>query len=151
MEKLFETAIFTRQSMLKILKSKSYEDLVKIPSGFNNSIFWNIAHLLITQQLLFYKLSGKALMIDSELVDKYGKGSIATEKVSPSDIDYVKDHLVSAMEKTSDDYEKGIFDQMDTYKTSTGIELTNIEDVISFSTFHDGIHLGIVLALLKVI
>ena len=151
MEKLFETAIFTRRSMLKILEGKTYEELVRIPEGFNNSLFWNIAHLLITQQLLCYKLSGKSLMIDTELVAKYGKGSIATEKISTYDIDYVKDHLVSAMEKTKEDHEKGLFDNMETYKTSTGIELRNIEDVISFSTFHDGIHLGIVLALLKVI
>ena len=137
--------------MLKILKSKSYEELVKIPEGFNNSLFWNIAHLLVTQQLLFYKLSGKELKIDNEMVAKYGKGSKATEKVSTHDIDYIKDHLVSAMEKTRDDYEKRLFNEMETYKTSTGIELRNIEDVISFSTFHDGIHLGIVLAILKVI
>lgn len=151
MEKLFETAIFTRHSLLRILKGKSYEKLVKIPEGFNNSLFWNIAHLLITQQLLFYKLSGKPLMIDPEMVAKYGKGSIATEKVSEEDIEYVKDHLVSAMVKTREDFENGFFNQMETYKTSTGIELRNIEDVISFSAFHDGIHLGIVLAILKVI
>ncbi|MCA0932901.1 DinB family protein [Lutimonas saemankumensis] len=151
MEKLFETAVFTRQSMLQILKSKSYEELVKIPQGFNNSLFWNIAHLLVTQQLLFYRLSGKSLGIEPEMVVKYGKGSVATEKVSKDDIDYVMNLLVSAMEKTREDYFKGVFDQVETYKTSTGIELRNIEDVISFSTFHDGIHLGIVLAILKVI
>ena len=76
MEKLFETALFTRVSLLNILESKSYEELVHIPKEFKNSIFWNIAHLLVTQQLLCYKLSGLEIKIDQDLVSKYGKGAI---------------------------------------------------------------------------
>lgn len=151
MEKLFETAIFTRKALLNILESKTYDELVEIPRNFKNSIFWNIAHLLVTQQLLFYKLSGKQLQINEDLVQKYGKGSFATKEVDPADIQYVKDHLVRAMELTSKDYHDGLFSGFTPYMTSTGIELKNIEDVISFSTFHDGIHLGVVLSLRKIV
>jgi hypothetical protein len=35
--------------------------------------------------------------------------------------------------------------------TSTGIELKTIDDALGFSTFHDGIHLGVVLSLMKII
>ena len=73
MEKLFETALFTRNSMLKIMEKKSHDELVKIPENFRNSIFWNIAHLLVTQQLLCYKLSGLDLTIDETMISKYGK------------------------------------------------------------------------------
>ena len=37
------------------------------------------------------------------------------------------------------------------YMTSTGIGLNNIEDAISFSTYHDGIHLGIVISQMKIV
>lgn len=151
MEKLFETALFARRSMLKILEQRSYEELVKIPENFRNSIFWNIAHLLVTQQLLFYKLSGHELRIDKDMVTKYGKGSMANEDVLESDIQYVKDHLLKAMSETQKDYNKGLFIDFKSYMTSTGIELKSIEDVIKFNTFHDGIHLGIVLSLMKIV
>ncbi len=151
MEKLIETAIFTRKSLLKILESKTYQQQVEIPDGFKNSIFWNVAHLLVTQQLLFYKLSGNQLQIDEELVRKYGKGSTASTDVDQRDIQYVKDHLVPAMEKTFDDYQKGVFADFNPYMTSTGIELKSIDDVICFSGFHDGIHLGVVLSLRKIV
>ena len=133
------------------MEKRSYEELVKIPVNFKNSIFWNIAHLLVTQQLLCYKLSGLDLKIDDKMVNKYGKGAEATEDVDESDIQYVKDHLSSAMEQTKRDYEKGIFKDFKPYMTSTGIELKDIEDAISFSGFHDGIHLGIVLSQTKII
>ena len=151
MEKLFETALFTRISLLNILESKSYDELVHIPKNFNNSIFWNIAHLLITQQLLCYKLSGLEIKIDKDLVNKYGKGAIATKEVDNSDIQYVKEHLVPAMKQTQIDYQNGIYTQFTPYMTSTGIELKSVEDAISFSTFHDGIHLGVVLSLMKIV
>ena len=99
MDKLFDTAIFTRKSLLKIMETRSYEELVKIPHSFKNSIFWNIAHLLVTQQLLCYRLSGLDLSIDEEMVGKYGKGAIATSKVSMEDIDYVRANLLILMDK----------------------------------------------------
>lgn len=151
MEKLFETALFTRMSLLKILESKSYEELVHIPENFNNSIFWNIAHLLVTQQLLIYKLSGQEIKIDKDLVGKYGKGATASSEVEHSDIQYVKNHLVPAMNQTIKDYHEGLFGKFTAYMTSTGIELKNVEDAIGFSTLHDGIHLGIVLSLIKIV
>lgn len=151
MEKLFETALFTRSSMLKILEKRPYEELVKIPENFRNSIFWNIAHLLVTQQLLCYRLSGLDIRIEEDMVKKYGKGSIATENVKESDIQYVKDHLVTAMKETEKDFNDGLFKDFKAYMTSTGIELKSIEDAISFSTYHDGIHLGIVLSLMKIV
>lgn len=151
MEKLFETALFTRMSLLKILESKSYEELVHIPKNFNNSIFWNIAHLLVTQQLLCYKLSGQEIKIDKDLVGKYGKGATANSEVEHSDIQYVKDHLVPAMKQTIKDYHEGLFGNYAAYMTSTGIELKNVEDAIGFSALHDGIHLGIVLSLIKIV
>lgn len=151
MEKLFETALFTRSTMLNILEKKPYEELVKIPENFRNSIFWNIAHLLVTQQLLCYKLTGLEIRIEQDMVSKYGKGSIATENIQKSDIQYVKDHLLAAMKETQKDYDKGLFKEFKAYMTSTGIELKSIEDAINFSAYHDGIHLGIVLSLMKIV
>jgi len=151
MEKLIETALFTRVSLLNILESKSYEELVHIPEKFKNSIFWNIAHLLVTQQLLCYKLSGLEIKIEQDLVSKYGKGATAITEVEPSDIQYVKDNLVAAMTQTKEDFDNGLFVNFTPYMTSTGIELKSVEDAIAFSTFHDGIHLGIVLSLMKIV
>lgn len=151
MEKLFETALFTRSSMLRILESKSYEELVKIPDNFKNSIFWNIAHVLVTQQLLCYKLCGLDLKIEESMVEKYGKGTLAFEEVERSDIEYVKNHLENATLHLREDYINDVFKDYKPYMTSTGIELKSIEDALTFSTFHDGIHLGVILSLMKIV
>lgn len=151
MDKLFETSIFTRTTLLKIMEDRAYQDLVKIPENHRNSIFWNIAHLLVTQQLLCYRLSGLDLQIDQKMVDKYGKGTIATEEVPEEDIVFVKEHLVKMAQKTQSDYKAGVFTEYKTYMTSANIELSNIEEALAFSAYHDGIHLGVILSIMKIV
>ncbi|MCP4884915.1 MAG: DinB family protein [Flavobacteriales bacterium] len=151
MEKLFKTASFTRSTLVKIMEKRSNEELLKIPENYNNSIFWNIAHLLVTQQLICYKLSGLKIKIDESMVSKYGKGSIATEDTDVADIQYVKNHILDLSQEIEHDYDKGLFKDFNPYMTSTGIELRSIEDAISFGAFHDGIHLGVILSLMKIV
>ena len=151
MDKLFETAVFTRKSLLQILDSMTEEQIVKIPESHRNSVFWNVAHLMVTQQLLTYRLSGLPLHIDEVFVERYGKGSEATEEVSDQDIEFVKKNIVLLCEESQQDYDKGLFRNYKPYMTSTGIELTSVEEALKFSAFHDGIHLGVILSLKKLV
>jgi len=151
MDILFETAIFNRKVLENYLKELTYKQLIKIPKNFNNSIFWNIAHVLVTQQLLIYGNSGLPLEIDPKIVAKYTKGSKATTDVSKEDIDYVKNNLMPAVVKTQKDYDNGVFDHYEVYHTSVNISLNNIDDALKFSAFHEGIHLGVIISLSKLI
>ena len=57
-----------RTLMLKIIDGLSIEQLNAIPEGFKNNIAWNIAHLVVTQQLLCYRLSGVPCLISDEMI-----------------------------------------------------------------------------------
>ena len=151
MLKYFEEALFTRQTLMKFLESFSVEELNRVPPQFNNSIFWNIAHLLVTPQLICYRRSGLDLQIDEALVKKYAKGTKPDGEAEVNEIDIVKRHLVSSAQRIEKDYKDGLFQNYEPYMTSTGIELTTIEDALRFSTFHDGIHLGVILSLKKLV
>ena len=133
------------------MEEKGYKNLVKIPENHRNSIFWNIAHLLVTQHLLCYGLSGLELQIDQAMVNKYGKGTVAVEEVPEEDIAFVKAHLVKMVLKTQSDYKAGVFTGYRNYMTSTNIELCNIEEALAFSAYHDGIHLGVILSIMKLV
>lgn len=151
MDKIFETAIFNRKTLVHFIDSLSHEQLIKIPENFNNSIIWNIAHIMVTHQLLTYKLSGLPLMIDSDIIKKYTKGSKATTQVSKEEIAYIKSQLVSLVMKVEEDYKKDVFKDYTPYPTSVDIHLNNIDDSLKFMAFHDGIHLGVILSLKKIV
>ena len=104
---------------------------------------------MVTQQLLLYGLSGLPLSLEEDFVKRFGKGSVAIPEVTQQDLEIVRANLLPLCLKAQEDYKKGIFKEYKPYMTSTGIELRSIDDGISFSSYHDGIHLGVVLSLKK--
>jgi len=151
MDKIFETAIFNRKVLQNFINELTHDQLIKIPKNFNNSIFWNITHVLVSHQLLVYRNSGLSLEINPDLISKYAKGSKATTDISREEIDYVKHNLLSTILKTQEDYKKGVFKHYEVYHTSVKIDLNNVEDALKFSAFHEGIHLGVILSIKKLV
>lgn len=147
MDWAFDITLKNRSIMASFLDSFSREKLNEVPAGFKNNLIWNIAHLVVTQQLLTYNFSGLPMLISDEIVKKYRKGSKTEGKVSQKEIDEIKRLLFSTLEKTKDDYKKGLFKNYNNYTVSTQSTLTNVEQAIEFNNFHEGIHLGYILAI----
>lgn len=140
----------TRKHFKKILETTSLDDLNKIPEGFNNNIIWNIGHLVVTQQLLVYKLSGQPMMVSEALAAKYTKGTKPEEFVSQSEVDEIKTLVFSTIEKTIEDFKNNRFDSFHEYTVSTtGDTLSNIDEALQFVLFHEGLHFGYIMALFR--
>jgi DinB superfamily len=146
MNKQFVKLLATRQNLLKILETTSTQDLLAVPDGYNNNIFWNIAHCVATQQLLCYYLSGNAFKIDDFWIEKYKKGTFANLSVPQEDFENLKFILIRTAELLQNDYNQGLFADYKVYPTSYGITLNDIEDAIEFNNIHEGMHLGYILA-----
>jgi len=143
----FDVTLKNRKILERYIENMDLEALNKVPEGFNNNIIWNIAHVIVTQQLLVYKLSGLPMIISEELVDNYRKGTKPERAMSRAEVDMIKNLLFSPIEKTKEDYDNRIFQTYHEYTVTTKNTLTNVEEAIEFNNFHEGIHLGYILAL----
>mgnify|MGYP001828064874 CR=1 FL=1 len=152
MDFTFEVLKNTREIFKKIIDSNSLERLNQIPNGFNNNIIWNIGHVVVSEQLLAYKLSGLESSLSDDMINKYRKDSKPQGNVSKEEVDEIKELLSSTIEKTQKDFSQGVFKSYNAYTVSTtGNTLTNIEEALQFIAIHEGLHYGYVLALLKAI
>ena len=152
MDFTFKVLNNTRAIFNKILINNSLEDLNKIPTGFNNNIIWNIAHVIVSEQLLAYKLSGLESVLSDEMINKYRKDTKPECDVLEEEVKEIQALLFSTIEKTKQDYNNGIFKNYNTYTVSTtGNTLSNIDEALQFVAIHEGLHYGYVLALLKAI
>ncbi len=138
-----------RKALEKILDKYSLEQLNKVPEGFKNNLIWNVAHVIVTQQLLVYKLSGLPMMIDDKIVDLYKKGTKTERPATALEVAEIKKLLFTTLDKTEKDLQNRVFSNYNDYETSTGFVLKSVQDAISFNNFHEGIHLGYILALKK--
>lgn len=152
MEFTFEVLKNIRGIFNKIIENNTVEALNKIPEGFNNNIIWNIGHVVVTEQLLAYKLSGLDVSVSETMINKYKKDSKPEGDISVKEIQDIKALLFTTIEKTQTSYNKGVFKDYNVYTVSTtGNTLNNIEEALQFILTHEGIHYGYVLALLKAI
>ena len=138
-----------RKIYLDLLHHFSLEQLNKIPEGFNNNIIWNIAHIVATQQILLYQLSGTKCSVTQDFILKYKKGTKPEAPVNELELEQIKTFLISTTQALDTDYKNSAFGTYQPYTTSQGFELTSIQDAIAFNNYHEGMHLGIILSLRK--
>lgn len=136
-----------RRLLSKFLEKFSLNQLNTVPKGYRNSIFWNVAHTVVTQQLLVYGLSNRPLLVDSDLVKTYKKDTKTVHEATEEELALVKTLLFSTIEQTKTDYDNGMFKNFTPYTTSLNVTLSTVDEAIRFNTFHEGIHLGYILAM----
>jgi len=141
----------TRRQVEAATRDLGAEGLRRVPAGFNNNVLWHVGHLVVTQQLLCYKLSGLPMAVDDATVEMFQKGSSPRQWSVDPDYEELVDQLHRLAEKLRLDYDEGVFRQFQTYTTSVGFTLESIEDAIVFNNLHEGIHLGYVLALRRAV
>ena len=149
MEQNFDIARTSRKMILQYLENYSVEQLNTVPAGFSNNLIWNIAHIVVTQQLLVYKLSGLPMLISDDLVEKYRKGATVNGLATAEEIEALKSLLVETIDQTEKDYNSGVFKNYAEYPTSSGYVLKSVENAIKFNNFHEGIHLGVLMSIKK--
>lgn len=150
MNQLFDVSTTSRNMVSKFLSGYSLDQLNVIPEGLNNNLIWNIGHIIVSQQLLVYKLSGLPMMVSDELVEKYKKGTKPEHPVTQAEVEELKALLFSTIQQTKLDYDAKLFQNYHEYTTSTGSHvLKNAEDAMAFSNFHEGLHLGVMTIIRK--
>ena len=147
----FDILTKTRAIVLHYIKGLSLDQLHVIPEGFTNNIAWNIAHIVVTQQLLHYGLSEKDCLVSDELIAAFKKGTKPTRQFTQEEFDEVLDLFKGLPNTLEEDYEAGIFTEYSAYKTSTGFVIDSMEKAVIFNNFHESLHLGVIMSLNKLV
>tara|TARA_B100000780_G_C21092767_1_gene440482 strand:- start:262 stop:717 length:456 start_codon:yes stop_codon:yes gene_type:complete len=151
MKEQFNILKQTRALVLFYITGLTLEQLHTIPKGFNNNIAWNIAHLVVTQQLLHYRMSGKDCLVSEELITANKKGTKPVSKFSAEEFEEVLDLFKGLPNTLEEDLEAGIFSEYSEYKTSTGFVIDSMETALIFNNFHESLHLGVIMSLKKLV
>lgn len=151
METQFTIIQQNRKLLYHYLKNTPKEDLFQIPKGFNNNIWWNIAHVVVTEQILVYKLSGLPVNVPNQVLERYKKGTFPEGIPPKEEVEAMTKLLFSLPQKTKEDYLNGVFTDFEPYMTTPKVGLNSVEDAIAFNAFHEGLHLGSIMALARAV
>lgn len=151
MQQILDITKTSRNMVSKLIQGYTLEQLNKVPEGFKNNLIWNIGHIVVTQQLLVYKLSGLPMMVSDELVEKYKKETKTEHVASQKEVDKILSLLTETVKKTEEDINNNLFQNFTEYPTSTGYVLKSAQDAMAFNNFHEGIHIGVIMSLRKLV
>ena len=142
-----------RAQWLSKIAGLNHAQMNHIPTGFNNNLAWQMGHIVVSQQILCYKLARQKFIIQNELIDLYKNGSKPERDFSEDEIEQMKGYFISTIEQLEKDVVGQIFANFTPYAISTfvGVELKSVGDAIDFIAAHDAIHYGSTLALKKLV
>lgn len=149
MHTTFEISQTSRNILVNFLDNHTLEQLNKVPEGFSNNLIWNIAHIVVVQQMLVYKLSGLPMMVSDEMVEKFQRGTRPGADVSQEEADEIRKLIFSTLEQTKEDFANDIFDQYMPFTTTTGFHVKSVHFAIEFSNYHEAMHIGIMMQIKK--
>ena len=141
----------TRQNALNLTQNLSTEQLNLIPTGFNNNLIWNLGHMVVTQQLLCYRLAGQRGHVSEDWIARFRKGSRPEEVVTEAEIQAIREALQTTSDQFVEDYKAGIFETYNAYTTSYNVTLNTVEEAFIFNNLHEALHYGTMLALKKLV
>ena len=133
-----------------MVRSLSNEQINLIPPGFANNLIWNYGHMVVTQQMIVYGLSGLPLYVDREPIAAYRRGSKPEQNVSRVAVDRLVDlhaETISLLEKDLNRHD--LFQNFQEHTTVFGTTMTDHREGVIFNNIHEGYHLGIMQAIRK--
>jgi hypothetical protein len=142
-----------RNVFLRLIENFTLNQLNAIPTGFSNNIIWNLGHIIVTQQILVYQLSGLPMLVSNEMIEKYKNGSKPTGNTTQEEVDAIKNLLLTTVTKTKNDFNTpSFFQNYEGYVTkSTGFAINSANEALNFNNFHEGVHLGFLMNIRKFI
>lgn len=149
-QSLIDQTLATRQTIVKVLKSIPHEFTSVVPPTWSNNAHWHAGHLIVTPYLLTYGVMKEPLLLEDNYKDLFAKGTGPAsweEHTVPTYEDLV-DNIVSSSGKLFESLrDRWEIPYVEPYTTSVGIILKSPVEALQFSLMHDGIHLGMLLAL----
>lgn len=141
----------SREIITGILQNYSEEQLVKTPNGFNNSLLWNIGHILTVNQKLIYKATRTPIVIPDNIFSQYDTGTFPNAEQDLENLLLIKQLLPHTFEKSISDYQSSTLGTFNELTTGTGFHLASIEEAFAFNNYHEALHIGLMLNLKKFI
>lgn len=140
-----------RLNILEAIKGLTPEQLNKIPAGFNNNIAWNLGHMIAAQQGVCYRRAGLATLIDDTFFNTYKPETKPERFYDEADLARTKELFISTIDQLETDLQTNMFANYIPWTTRYGAALSNIKEAVSFLPFHEGFHIGYILALKRML
>lgn len=136
---LFEQLHTYRRELLGMVEGVSEVESKIIPNGFNNTIQWNLGHVLVDQYLWIRALTKEEMPISMKFNEWFGYGSKPSDFTNETP---TVSQLIAMLKEQPFIIQEKYQDRMEEEFPPTDMGMYTIEQVLIRTIFHEGIHLS---------
>ena len=146
MNKSHDIITKARLGLINTINELTIDQLNEIPQGYNNNIIWNMGHLIATHQVICYRRAGIDTVVDADFVNTYAPGTRPERFITPEEVLRIQELFFTTLERFEQDLQTDLFDNYTPWTTRAGVEINNISDADAFLPYHEGMHVGYIMA-----
>ncbi|GAB3044147.1 DinB family protein [Virgibacillus ainsalahensis] len=145
-EMVFKQISLIRQNTLNEMEDLTEEQADQMPEGFNNTIRWNLGHIYTVQNVLLSQFGGKDIEMPSHYPELFAPGTKPADwQGEVPTLNEVKQLLEEQPAKLKET----LAGQLDEKAAKPFQSLSTIGEILDFTTYHEGMHVGAIKGLKK--
>ncbi|MCF2943307.1 DinB family protein [Paenibacillus tarimensis] len=142
---LFGQMAFVRSQTLRAAGAVTEEIADQIPEGFRNSIRWNLGHIYVIAERFYFQYLGLPMRMPEGFRDQFDNGTSPLNQ-SPASVPSLAE-LTELLGNQEERLRQLLSNRMQEqlvppFTTSLGLTLGTPEQFVSFTLFHEGMHLA---------
>jgi len=146
---LFRQIRFVRDSTIRQVTGLPEDQGLRVPQGFNNNVLWNLGHILLVHEKFAFGMIHEKQEIPDEFAALFGRG---TKPADWSGALPSLEELIQLLDAQADRIERKLASRLNErlekpYTSSTGLELSTVEECLSFCLYHEGMHFAVIKAI----
>ena len=144
-EQLLNQIEVVRSITLKVFEDLTEEEADLMPPGFNNTIRWNLGHILIVQDQLACHFAGIAGQLPAKYITLFNNGTKPTDwQTSPPSLAMLAQQLKAQTLSIRENLTERLDDLATKPFNRLGFRMETIGEILNFSIHHEGVHFGII-------
>ena len=154
-EFLFNQLKVVRSNTINAVKELSESQVDSVPKEFNNNIRWNLGHIYLVQEKFAFGFlpESELMQMPEGFTELFGKDTKPSEwKVQPPTLA----ELIKLLEDQTSRIKEKLDDRLDEvlakpFNMPSGLTLKTIGEFLTFSMYHEGMHVQTIRILKKLI
>lgn len=147
-EVLFNQLDSYRSYILAVVENVTAEEADIIPRGFHNNIRWNLGHIYLDQYLWIQAVTKEKAPVSEQFKAWFGYGSSPASFTSETpSLEELRNLLKDQTSKIKENYGHRLEEEF----SPTEMGMHTIEQVLTRTIFHEGMHLQTILDIKKLL
>ncbi|MDU0199649.1 MULTISPECIES: DinB family protein [Paenibacillus] len=137
-----------RNRLLQLVEGCPEDKRNVVPAGFNNSIHWQIGHVLAVTDRLIFTLSEQPSFVSANYISFFGNG---TKPADWQEDPPAWEDIIAQLKEQPVQIRESLHEKLDMPVKENMMKAATIEQLINFSIMHEANHFGVISAMMKVL